>query len=890
MHANIVPASPVHPTARPVELHGSPGLAVNAGSLSPRGDVSPAAPHLTAFAAYQASRATRGNSFRSSVGSTVVNVSQIPTALPATGSLTPIVNGRVPVALPVHIPTALQATSSPNLSVSSPRVSISSPRLSASSLKPLEPVASLPSRLHSNMTTVHSFTSQFYQANTSPSTIDVQKVCDMTPVRSVGSRGCSPVRSHGYSPVRSHGCSPVRSPGRSPTNMLITQVPALDLDVSGITSDEPSHLVTFDGATDPIFFTKSESTVNANSVIIENPPAPGVPVTTRHDSPSVASEQSHFRGIPGSSRLRTRSASPSPVLASVNRNAPDSDDPNLEISQVTISPTHDSPIPAIAERPYPSNPSSPRKADNSIKIGSESTWAALGLTQSRPWVPAITSPTYFWRHDERKRGSSVVSVDSPPNSACSTPRRRRGNRFHHLHADAAERDRRRQERKESIESDNEMQLAISRESSCRATRRYKSSDTRTVLERTEDHMRRKAELAELAALEKKKKDEQELEGCTFKPALRHHRRPIKRVPDERELERHLRQLAHKQLDVKARLVQLEYEWLRSHAQWQERYAEKFKALQSEKKQEVFTLLGTSEGQKYYWDRVQLVSDTRSMTKPQAQSAVLTELLEDQRLMVQKIVTEEVDDEFQFPGRNLDFWTRRNVLIESLEAIETRASSSLQILANMESGFAIIKASGFTDGLAKQTKDNPPDPSRAELKDRDRLGSAGSVETISTTRTRGVISGTASHTTVRDAPLALLGVEPPSRHGSTVTSVSRFSQQSIVSETLQRTAQPPVAHTLSTSATRVVSASRIPTGHSTPSMSPIQVSAVVPPQAAIPQAHLLTPSNSAVPVARQISAGSDFAPSGQQVITRKSVGGDSAYSMEQIVTCMTPRRR
>jgi len=877
-----------------VEQIASPGYAVNVGSFSPRGtsspqgDVSPAVPHSTPVA-YQVTRACRGNSFRGSVGGSIVNV-PIPTALPATSSLNPVVNM-------CQIPTALPAISSPQLTTSSPRLSTSSPRhSSASSIPPSatlvsvgtnprtewESVASLSSRLHSNMTSLHTFANQL--------TYDVRKVCEMTPLMSENG---------------SRGASPFRSPGQSPTKMVLTQGPALELDVSGITSDEPSNLVTFDGATDPAFFTKNDSTGNTNSIIIEAVPVRSTQrlIKDIHDVPAIPSAEGSACGsmpslFGGSMTIKpqSRSATSSPVTALANRTT-QIEDRTPDISQVTISPTQDSPLTV---------PRSPSKAEHLDSV-SKSTWATAGLTQRTPWVPAITSPTYFWRHDERKRSSSRIGVESPPSSACSTPRRRRGKCFNQLHADAAEREKRRRERKEALESDSESQLQASRESSLRATRRYKSCDTRSVLEKTEEHLRRKAELQRLALVEKKKREEEELKECTFKPASSHRKRPH-RVPDERELERHLRQLAHKQLDVKARLVQLEYEWLRSHAARRELISEKFKALQSEKKQEVFDLLRTREGQTYYWDRVQRLADTGSMTRKHAQSAVLYELLEDQRQTIQKQATEEVDNDLQFQSRDLDFWTRRNVLLESLDAIETRASSSLQVLANITTAFAIIKASGFTDGLAKQMRDNPPDPKRGEFTERMASFGSGSAETFGSSRTRSqspfmppaaLFASRDTAVTVEIA--AALDAGPLSRHTSTVTTPRR-SQTTIGSETLQRTMQPPIARVLSTTATRMVSTSSIQTAAlstpssfvppvlapSTPSSNHIQGQAMVAsPQVVISQPQTLAPSTNAVPIVRQISAGSDFMPPGQHVITRKSLGADA--SMPSFEMCTTPRR-
>merc|ERR1719213_407488 len=104
----------------------------------------------------------------------------------------------------------------------------------------------------------------------------------------------------------------------------------------------------------------------------------------------------------------------------------------------------------------------------------------------------------------------------------------------------------------------------------------------------------------MAMTNRRMKEEQELKECTFRPMLQVRSIAARRAQDEREMERHLRQLAHKQLDVRARLVQLEREWLRVHSQRKALFSERCKALQQDKKQIVFDMLNTKEGQEYYW--------------------------------------------------------------------------------------------------------------------------------------------------------------------------------------------------------------------------------------------------------------------------------------------------
>merc|ERR1719171_1597127 len=99
-----------------------------------------------------------------------------------------------------------------------------------------------------------------------------------------------------------------------------------------------------------------------------------------------------------------------------------------------------------------------------------------------------------------------------------------------------------------------------------------------------------------AELNRRLKEQQELEECTFRPKIRARSSSMGRMRDEREMERHLRQLAHKQLDVRARLVQLEREWLRAHRQHKAMLARRIKEEIQSRKQEVFDLLNTKEGQ------------------------------------------------------------------------------------------------------------------------------------------------------------------------------------------------------------------------------------------------------------------------------------------------------
>jgi hypothetical protein len=263
-----------------------------------------------------------------------------------------------------------------------------------------------------------------------------------------------------------------------------------------------------------------------------------------------------------------------------------------------------------------------------------------------------------------------------------------------------------------MEANTENQLLASRESSLKATRRYRSRDKRNVIQRSEDHMRRKADRQDIASQNLRSKLQSEMQECTFRPALRARSSSARRMRDEREMERHLRQLAHKQLDVRARLVQLEREWLRAHRQHKAMLARRIKEEIQSRKQEVFELLNTKEGQGYYWERVQRLSEAGVASSSKlAQTRVLSELLEDQKHIIEQQVGVEVENELKLNARDLEFRARRNVLLESLEGIEARAAPTLGTLSDMPEGAEILKESGFSQGLAQQMRDDVPDPER-----------------------------------------------------------------------------------------------------------------------------------------------------------------------------------
>jgi len=317
-----------------------------------------------------------------------------------------------------------------------------------------------------------------------------------------------------------------------------------------------------------------------------------------------------------------------------------------------------------------------------------SKWARLGAAKKPSWVPAISTPTLFSRREPRN--SSRQSTLSPPRSTCSTPRRRRGQCYQDLYADAAERRKKRKEKQEEVENNEIVQIQAERESSLRATRRFQSNDERGLLGRTDDHLRRKAEMLRYAEQAQRRKEEEEIQACTFKPSITHRNRensPARRQHDEREMERHLRQLAHKQLDVRARLVQLEREWHRTHEKRKALFAERCKEVEKSKLQD-YMRMREHEGLLMHTD----------------EHSIVIELSEDQTQAIQV----EVDAELQVQKSDVDFWARRRVLIESLEGIECRAAPTLERIDHLAEGSMVLESSGFTIGLAQKVKLLVPD--------------------------------------------------------------------------------------------------------------------------------------------------------------------------------------
>lgn len=311
-----------------------------------------------------------------------------------------------------------------------------------------------------------------------------------------------------------------------------------------------------------------------------------------------------------------------------------------------------------------------------------SKWGRLGAKSKPSWVPAISTPTFF----SRSTRSSSRGKDSPPRSACSTPRRRRGQCYYDLYNDAADRQRRRKEKKEELEATEISQIRAERESSLRATRRYQFNDERGVLGRTDELLKRKAERQKEGLREQRRREENEMEECTFQPSLCGQQRessPERRQKrrDERELERHLRQLAHKQLDVRARLVQLESEWLRVHEKRRELFTQRCKEVETERLREI--------------ENLETVLHGDAVVKPH----MYVMLGEDQMRSIECAV----DSELQVQKLDVDFWARRRVLIESLESIESRAAPTLEIIDKLAEGSTVLESSGFTVGLASKVK-------------------------------------------------------------------------------------------------------------------------------------------------------------------------------------------
>jgi len=166
----------------------------------------------------------------------------------------------------------------------------------------------------------------------------------------------------------------------------------------------------------------------------------------------------------------------------------------------------------------------------------------------RPWVAALSSPGYF--HGSKEKHSRH---NTPTRSGASTPRQSRERCFESLFNDAAQRKERTERKKKEIEERVESDNRIQAETSIRATRRYRSRDNRSVLERSAEHMRRKQERLQDAEREKAATQDLELEECTFHPKLSG--RPLS-VGRASEADKALRRLALKQKESYDYLVKL----------------------------------------------------------------------------------------------------------------------------------------------------------------------------------------------------------------------------------------------------------------------------------------------------------------------------------------------
>lgn len=414
---------------------------------------------------------------------------------------------------------------------------------------------------------------------------------------------------------------------------------------TGVLKGEPRYTAMATGAGSELLLAEnSEATTTATML--------GLPRSPRSSRPSQAQEWSsaEVQQLPLAAASAVAAAA---VAAAAAQQAQSQPVPAATTAPVT------SPAPTPAPVPLPPRASPPNSARGAAPDRNL-------VVSAQPWVPAVSSPTLFARRGMSPR--SVSRGSSPGDSASSTPRRSQESRHRELYADALER----QRRKKAQEADQKAGVKeVSRKKST-GSRRKSSYDKPGLLARTEEHLRRKAEMQEIAKEDQRQREEEELQECTFKPCISPRSREARDERDLMYMERQLRQLAHKQLDVRARLVQLESEWAQ--------VLEERRALVAQR------------------------CDERARLLKESGRVLGGELPEDQRRLIEREVRRVLAVELQMEETDGEFWARKRVLVETLEGIEARAAPTLQVLQRMPGGDTVLESSGFTPELAQQMQD------------------------------------------------------------------------------------------------------------------------------------------------------------------------------------------
>eukprot|EP00927_Polykrikos_kofoidii_P048075 TRINITY_DN42300_c0_g1_i1.p1 TRINITY_DN42300_c0_g1~~TRINITY_DN42300_c0_g1_i1.p1 ORF type:complete len:887 (+),score=129.66 TRINITY_DN42300_c0_g1_i1:374-2662(+) len=300
--------------------------------------------------------------------------------------------------------------------------------------------------------------------------------------------------------------------------------------------------------------------------------------------------------------------------------------------------------------------------------------------------------------------SSVVPT-ARSRSGTPTPKRRE-DRFQLLHAEAYARQQRITDRRRVFEATDS--APRSHLNSSRASPHRVKHIVERMASRSEDLLRRRELKQEEARLEQKQREERELQECTFKPVTSS-RRPstLRRRPStepidralERETEQRLRQLAHKQLDLRARLAQLERDRRWAHDRIKEDFAHRVSTLQAEQHQQVGHFLAGAEGRAYLKDQEDHLVTNGNMSREAARRQVFDELMQDAKNTNERLVEEELEPQFRQIKR--DFQIKSRVLVQALADIEARARPILETLQGMTEGGLLLGSSGFTMGLAAQ---------------------------------------------------------------------------------------------------------------------------------------------------------------------------------------------
>eukprot|EP00929_Paragymnodinium_shiwhaense_P019888 TRINITY_DN13420_c0_g1_i1.p1 TRINITY_DN13420_c0_g1~~TRINITY_DN13420_c0_g1_i1.p1 ORF type:complete len:1025 (+),score=211.19 TRINITY_DN13420_c0_g1_i1:123-3197(+) len=168
---------------------------------------------------------------------------------------------------------------------------------------------------------------------------------------------------------------------------------------------------------------------------------------------------------------------------------------------------------------------------------------------------------------------------------------------------------------------------------------------------------------------------------------------------ERDNEQKLRQLAHKQLDLRARLAQVERDRRLAYEEIKASFGPRIQQLLAERQQQVADFLRGNEGLEFLQDQIENLMASGEISQEQARQQVFNELVQDAEKHNHRLAAEEMAN--QLRQAEVDFYTKSMVLLQALEDIEVRARSTLEVLQSMSEGELLIRSSGFTVAFAAQ---------------------------------------------------------------------------------------------------------------------------------------------------------------------------------------------